>query len=116
MGRGALSLNPETALSRNIRLAVNKTKRARLLDNEVGMDQTTHRRYGLGIGSPDLVGCLRCGRVFCLEIKTPKGKPPTVEQLAFMRAVRLWGGFACVARSIDDALAALDRAEQGLSE
>lgn len=108
-------MNPETALSRNIRLAVNRTMRARLLDNEVGVDTAKGVRYGLGVGSADLVGCLRSGRVFCLEVKTPSGRPPTDEQTRWLESVRRWGGFACVVRSVNDALAALDRAEQGLS-
>jgi hypothetical protein len=108
-------MNPETALSRNIRLAVNRTGRARLLDNEVGVDTAKGVRYGLGVGSADLVGVLKSGRLFCLEVKTPKGRT-TSEQLAWLQSVHRWGGFACVVRSITDAIAALERAEQGLHE
>lgn len=109
-------MNRETALSRNIRLAVNKTGRARLLDNEVGYAAAERVRYGLGVGSPDLVGCLRgSARLFCLEVKTPTGRP-TAEQLAWLRAARNMGAFATIVRSVEDALAALERAEGGASE
>lgn len=105
-------MNKETILSRNVRLALNKTGRCRMLDNEVGMDQLTATRYGLGVGSPDLVGVLRNGKCFCLEVKTDRGTA-TKEQLAWLQAARKWNCFACIVRSIPEALAALERAEAG---
>lgn len=108
-------MNAETALSKNIRMAINRSGRARMLDNEVGMDQVTHTRYGLGVGSPDLIGVLRNGRVIGLEVKTARGTP-TKEQLAWLVVLRKWGGFGAIVRSVDEAMAALARAEQGASE
>ena len=105
-------MNPETALSKSIRLALNRTMRVRLMDNEVGVDTIKGVRYGLGTGSADLVGILKSGRVFCLEVKTPSGRVRP-EQNAWLESVRRWGGFAAVVRSLDDAVAALARAEQG---
>lgn len=107
-------MNAETALQRNIRLAVNRTGRARLLRNHVGSTER-HIPFGLGTGSADLVGVLRNGRGFCLEIKTPVGRLST-DQKRWLAATRKWNVFACVARSIEDAMAALDRAEQGACE
>ena len=108
--------HPETILSRNIRLTLNRTGRVRLLDNEVGMDQVTHTRYGLGNGSPDLVGALRCGRVFAIEVKTPrayagKNHELSVAQLAWWRAAPNWGVLGGVACSVEQALELLERAE-----
>lgn len=108
-------MNRETIIMRNIRLAVNRTGRARVVRNNVGLDATSGVRYGLGIGSADLVGMLRSGRVFALEVKSGPGRL-TTEQRAWIAAVRRWGGFATVVRSVEDALAALERAEAGASE
>lgn len=59
---------------------------------------------------PDLIG-----RFFALEVKTPTGwiRP---EQIQFLNLVRGLGGFGAVVRSVDEALAALDRARNGASE
>lgn len=103
-------MNAETILTRNIKIAINRTGRARLIRNNVGFSLEAKLRYGLGLGSPDLVGCLiGSGRVFALEVKTPTGRV-TTEQLAWMRACRGLGGFVCVVRSVEEALLALDRA------
>lgn len=104
-------MNPETALSRNIRLALNRTGRVRLVDNEVGMDRTTGVRYGLGIGSPDLVGSLRSGHAFCIEVKTKTGRL-SEEQEAWWRSAKQWGIRGGIARSIPEAFALLDEAER----
>ena len=109
-------MNHETAISRNIRLALNRTGRVRLVDNEVGMEQVTHTRYGLGKGSPDLMGVLRCGRVFCIEVKTPRAyRGPanglSVDQQAWWRAAPQWGVTGGVADSIERALELLEAAE-----
>lgn len=107
-------MNRETVIMRNVRLALNRTGRARLVRNNVGVDAAHGIRYGLGVGSADLVGMLRSGRVFCLEVKA--GGRTTREQAAWLASVRRWGGFAAVVRSVEDAMAALERAEQGESE
>lgn len=100
----------ETALTRNIRLAVNRTGRARVVRNNVGLDSTRGVRYGLGNGSPDLCGALRGGRAFCIEVKTASGKLRP-EQEAWWRSARQWGVLGGVARSIAEAMALLDAAE-----
>jgi VRR-NUC domain-containing protein len=87
----------------------------RLLDNEVGFDEAHKVRYGLGNGSPDLVGVLRNGRCVGLEVKTAGGRVAR-EQTAWMTAARKWGVFCCVVRSIDEAMAAIERAERGEAE
>ena len=54
-------------------------------------------------------------RLFVLEVKTPVGRA-TPEQKNFLRVVRMAGGFGAFVRSVDDAIAALERARKGASE
>lgn len=104
-------MNRETVLTHNIRIAVNRTGRARLVRNNVGVDSVRGVRYGLGVGSPDLVGLIvGSGRAFALEVKTERGKP-TKEQLAWLAAFRKAGGHGAIVRSVEDALTELDLAE-----
>jgi hypothetical protein len=92
-------------------------------------------RYGLCVGSSDLIGVLRIdrariisgpsthvallnqsiGRFVALECKRP-GEQLTEEQERFLALVRCLGGFACVVTSPEEALAAIERARQGQSE
>lgn len=60
-------------------------------------------RFGLAIGSSDLIGIAPGGRFLAVEIKTPTGKA-TPEQIRFIEAVRARGGIAGIARSPQDAL------------
>jgi hypothetical protein len=93
-------------------------------------------RYGLGVGSADLVGVVTMhrytisftsaemaaaipqsgiGRAFALEVKLP-GEKPTADQVKWLRAVRELGGFACVVTSIQEACDAVDRCRRGESQ
>ena len=63
-------------------------------------------RFGLAVGSSDLIGIAPGGRFLAVEIKTPTGKA-TPEQLLFIEAVRARGGIAGIARSPAEALALL---------
>lgn len=93
-----------------------------LMRNTVGYteefsDKTCEKRgirYGLGPGSPDLVGNLN-GRLFCLEVKTPTGRLKP-EQKAWHAMHRANGAFVAVARSVEEARAALERARGGACE
>lgn len=79
--------------------------------------KTYKQRFGLCVGSSDLIGILSPGgRWFCLEIKRSEKEKPTDEQVAFMRLVRNMGGFACVVWSVETARAALARARKGERE
>jgi len=71
-------------------------------------------RFGLCKGSSDIIGITpvtitpdmigkRVGIFTAIEVKTPKGKA-TDEQINFIQRVRDLGGFAGVARSVEDAL------------
>lgn len=63
-------------------------------------------RFGLAVGSSDLIGIAPGGRFLAVEIKTPTGKA-TTEQMRFIEAVRARGGVAGIARSPAEALALL---------
>jgi hypothetical protein len=99
-----------------IRLALSDEPGLVLWRNNTGVAE--HRgarvRYGLAVGSADLVGCLR-GRFVALEVKTPTGRA-TQEQRQWLAVVRLHGGFAAVVRSVDEARAAIARARLGECE
>lgn len=97
-----------------------------------------HIRFGLTRGAADLIGILtlpagpRClgggtscscggvlpapiGRFFALEAKSAKGTTSEL-QVKFLELVRKRGGFACVVRSADAAVAAMERARKGAIE
>jgi len=111
---------PESKISRAIRIAINRTGRARIRPNII-MDPAYNRDgrpvgpVGLGVGSPDFVGVIRGGRSFCLEIKTETGRTRE-SQRQWHKAARDWGVFVAVVRSVEEALEALARAEQGACE
>jgi hypothetical protein len=67
-------------------------------------------RYGLGVGSSDLIGwrtTLTGQAQFCaIECKAP-GKKATTEQQEFINRVRAAGGIAGVVSSVDEAEALL---------
>lgn len=92
---------------------------ARVWRNNVGQDQLTHVRYGLGVGSADLVGIYRklitqedvgtlLGQFLACEIKTPVGKL-SKEQTAWLKNIREFGGIAEVIRSETEAREFLSR-------
>lgn len=63
-------------------------------------------KFGLCVGSSDLIGLTPTGQFLAVEIKTCKGRA-TTEQMRFIEAVRARGGIAGIARSPEDALALL---------
>ncbi len=63
-------------------------------------------RMGLTTGGSDLIGWSAHGRFVAIELKTGRLQA-TVEQAAFLAAVRAAGGLAGVARSPEDVLAIL---------
>lgn len=58
-------------------------------------------------GVSDLLGCLPSGRMLAIEVKTATGRL-SPEQKAFIAAVNLAGGYAFMARSVEDVRAALE--------
>lgn len=61
-------------------------------------------RFGLCVGSSDIIGICADGIFLAVECKTATGRP-TPAQLAFIRAVRERGGRAGIARSPAEAVA-----------
>jgi len=116
-------MNAETSIQDAIRAALGTEPDVVLWRNTTGQTQewsatggVRHIRYGLAKGGADLVGILApSGRWFALEVKTLTGRAAD-EQRKFLALVRRMGGFACVARSVEEARAALARARQGASE
>ena len=87
----------------------------------VGYDKERKIHYGVK-GKADLVGICPMpgtnplmGRTFCLETKTKTGIQ-FAAQRRYEMMVKRWGGFYAVVRSVDEALAAVDRCRRGLSE
>lgn len=113
----AQSNNPanETQLLFAIRDALLATQRVLLWRNNTGRLQDARGRwiqYGLGLGSPDLVGILRPhGRMIAVEIKMP-GKVPEVHQASWHAAARDAGALVIVAHSVEEALAGLPVAHE----
>ena len=109
--------NPETILAKNIMLYVNRLRdsadryRARLIRNRLGSDSLTRIPFGLGTGSPDLVGVLASGRLFCVEVKMPKTGVIRESQKKWWRAAKLWKVTGGYARSKEEALELLGLAE-----
>lgn len=70
-------------------------------------------RYGLCVGSADLIGMLAPqGRFLALEVKRP-GEKPTKEQELFLELVRKSGGVAAVVTSVEEALAVVGDGMEG---
>lgn len=93
-----------------VRVALVSTGRVLLWPNPSGFDARAKRSYGLGEGSADTIGTLiGSGRFFAVECKTGDAKLEP-NQEAWHRAVHKAHGFATVARSVTDALEALERA------
>ena len=92
----------------SIRAALCAVEGVRVWRNNVGVDTMRGIRYGLSVGSPDLVG-IAWGRFVGLEVKTPTGRV-SKEQTMWLDMVRRFGGVAGVARSVEDALAIVEEA------
>jgi hypothetical protein len=78
----------------------------RVFRNNVGayMDNYgNHVKYGLGVGTSDLIGWTNKGQFLAIEVKRP-GEKATVAQDNFIFAVNISGGFAFVAHSASEAV------------
>lgn len=110
---------PESGIQASIIEALGLAPDFTLYRNNVGIakhEDGSRVRYGLMVGSSDLVGILAPhGRWVCLEVKAP-GKYATAEQKHWQEHMRKRGAFAAVVRSAAEAVAALDRARAGGSE
>ena len=91
------------------------SKIGRFFRNNTGVLQDkngTYVRYGLAVGSPDIIGCTpivvtnkmvgqKIGIFTAIEIKSYKGKA-TKEQLAFNEMVKSMGGISGIAYSVEE--------------
>lgn len=107
-------MNPETALQNEIRLACSRgpTRLYRCQTGAFPLADGRQVRAGFR-GAPDLWGWttenydtggvnVDIARFVCIEVKTGRGKL-TAEQFAFLKFVHAAGGYAGVARSVEDA-------------
>jgi hypothetical protein len=100
----------ETPLMRQIQAAVSRTGRATMWRNNVGVDVTRGVRYGMGVGSPDLVGFIHgTGRFFALEVKIESGRA-SEQQRVWLDFAASRGASVYVVRSVAEALKALEDA------
>lgn len=111
-------MNQETIIQRHIMLALSNAG-CLVFRNETGGawvgrvihkagDQVTIEhakliKFGLCIGSSDLIGLTDKGIFFAIEVKTKTGKA-SKEQLNFIEQVKASGGKTGIARSAQDAL------------
>lgn len=116
----------ESQLQKAVRLALSAPGQVFWRNNVGGAEfwndstaNVDHVAYGVGgPGGSDLLGCVG-GRWVALELKAPgaRTKPArAAAQEQFRRLVRSAGGFACVVRTVDEALAAVARCRAGESE
>lgn len=103
-------MKAETQTQRAILEAVNASGRAVLWRNNVGFDRENRTRYGLCVGSSDLIGLTSSGRFVALEVKTAIGKPSR-EQTLYLALVAKLGGIARIVRSVEDALTAISETD-----
>lgn len=107
----------ETEIMFAIREALTRAGDVALFRNNVGFDRERRVHYGLGLGSPDLVGIRtvtitpehvgqRLGVFLGVEVKAAKGRV-SEDQHRWHTVARDRGALVVVARSVDDALAAL---------
>lgn len=104
----------ETTLMQRIMLAASKIPGVRLFRNNTGFDSAAKVRYGLCVGSSDLIGWKtieitphhvgqKIAVFVALEVKTQTGRP-TTEQLNFIDVVDSAGGHSGIVRSEEDAV------------
>lgn len=102
-------MSTEKTIQNEIMLAVGASPRGRVWRNNTGMLPDRFGamvRYGLCVGSSDLIG-IWDGRFLAVEVKKP-GKKASKEQEAFLGIVRKFGGIAFVAHSAAEAMAQLE--------
>lgn len=92
----------ESSIQNKIRGAVNASGVARLFRNNVGETPGTHIKYGLAVGSGDLIGLRNDGRFVSIEVKKPGGRSSPA-QLAWIKTITDLGGLAGIAHNVDEA-------------
>jgi hypothetical protein len=102
-------MTPEGGISQAIRIAASAAGH-RLFRNNVGMLKDGNGRvvrFGLAVGSGDLIGWTKDGRFASIEVKSGRGRAG-LAQVQWRDAVIAAGGVAAVVWSVDEALAVMD--------
>ena len=96
-------MKSEQDIQNLIRIALSERGIISWRNNTGALKDITGRlvRYGLGVGSSDIIGIMPDGRFLAIEVKKP-GKNPTAEQTRFIETILKQGGVAGVARSVED--------------
>jgi hypothetical protein len=106
----------EAEIEHAIRLRLGREPGVVIWRNSTGVDQRTHVRYGLCVGSSDLIGIVTThtgtGRFLALEVKRPHVGQLSTPQRQFLRLVNQCGGYGACVRSVEDALMAVERARR----
>ncbi len=108
--RGARKQNPETTLQNRIRIALSE-RGIITFRNNTGVLKDRHGRavrFGLCVGSSDVIGIMPDGRFLAIEVKC-EGKHPTDRQRYFLKMVQGAGGVSGVAHSVQEALEIVDK-------
>lgn len=110
----------ESAIQARVRAILShRDSPARVWRNNIGVTPVTYIKYGLGVGSADLVGIYQrtisedmvgqvIGQFLGVEVKTPIGRL-SKEQKAWIKTIQGFGGIAEVCRSEQDAINLLKR-------
>lgn len=113
--KGRHAKETEKALMGRIRKALASLPGVIVWRNNVGVDTAKGVRYGLGVGSADLIGIVTVNGVGVFaawEVKRPRAVP-TAEQRRFLDVVRQNGGISGVVTSVAQAVAMVDGARRG---
>ncbi len=103
----------EGILQGKIRAALCKDGTIRAFRNNTGVCRDNWVRYGLAVGSADLICIIApMGRFCSLEVKTPKGIISD-EQYIWQKTIREFGGVAEFVRSVADALEVVRKVKAG---
>lgn len=96
--------DPHSELQRELRLYLGRQPDCVVWRNETGGAMTSrgYVSFGLCVGSADIIGVGPGGRFLAIEVKTGAARP-SKEQRMFLDLVKLRGGIAGVARSVEDA-------------
>ena len=111
-------MNKETGIQRKIMLALSEAgclifrnetsgawvgKKLHQAGDQVTLGDARMIRFGLCVGSADLIGLTATGQFLAIEVKTHTGRA-SKEQINFINQVRAHGGRAGIARSVKEAL------------
>jgi len=102
----------ETTIMFAVRQALANEPDVLIFRNNVGFDRERRVKYGLALGSSDLVGVLtvrEVGVALFVEVKTPIGRMSD-DQKRFREVVLKRGAVHIIARDVDNTMAALTEA------